>query len=50
MDLVLMILECEKTGQVAARQAANLMRESRANVVAVMNKLRSYVPAGLSHE
>ncbi|NOS70742.1 MAG: hypothetical protein HOP33_12520 [Verrucomicrobia bacterium] len=50
MDLVLMILECEKTGQMAARQAANLMRESRANVVAVMNKLRSYVPAGLSHE
>lgn len=50
MDLVLMILECEKTGQVAARQAASLMRESRANVVAVLNKLRSYVPAGLSHE
>ncbi len=50
MDLVLMILECEKTGQAAARQAANLMRESRANVVAVLNKLRSYVPVGLSHE
>jgi Mrp family chromosome partitioning ATPase len=50
MDLVLLILECEKTGQFDARQAATLMRESRANVVAVLNKWRNYVPAGLSHE
>ncbi len=50
MDLVLMILECEKTGQVAARKAANLMRESRANMVAVLNKWRNFVPGGLSNE
>ena len=50
MDLVLLILECEKTGQLAARQAANLMGESRANMVVVLNKWRNYVPAGLTHE
>lgn len=50
MDLVLLILECEKTGQLAARQAANLMGVSRANMVVVLNKWRNYVPAGLSHE
>jgi len=50
MDLVLLVLEAEKTGQQAAARANALMRESRANVAAVLNKHRAHVPAPLSQE
>jgi uncharacterized protein involved in exopolysaccharide biosynthesis/Mrp family chromosome partitioning ATPase len=50
MDMVLLVLESEKTGQQAARQAGTLMRESRANVAAVLNKHREYVPERLRGE
>jgi uncharacterized protein involved in exopolysaccharide biosynthesis/Mrp family chromosome partitioning ATPase len=48
MDMVLLVLESEKTRQHAAAKAGALMRESRANVAAVLNKCHAYVPAGLS--
>jgi Mrp family chromosome partitioning ATPase len=50
MDIVLLVLEAEKTGQHLAARATALMRESRANVVAVVNKYRPHVPARLSQE
>lgn len=50
MDLVLLILESEKTGRQVAVRASTLMRESRANVSAVLNKCRRHVPLGLSQE
>jgi Mrp family chromosome partitioning ATPase len=50
MDIVLLVLESEKTGQHRAAKASNLMRESRANVAAVLNKCRQHVPARLSQE
>ena len=50
MDIVLLVLEAEKTKQHSAVRASALMRESRANVAAVLNKQRSYVPAGLSQD
>ena len=50
MDLVLLILESEKTGRQVASRASALMRESRANVAAVLNKCRQHVPAKLSQE
>ena len=50
MDIVLMVLESEKTGQHQAAKASALMRESRANVVAVLNKCRQHVPAWLSQD
>jgi len=50
MDIVLMVLESEKTGQQSAARATALMREARANVAAVLNKCRPYVPARLSQE
>jgi polysaccharide biosynthesis transport protein len=50
MDVVLMILESERTGQLPASRATTLMREARANVLAVLNKCRTYVPARLAHE
>ena len=50
MDLSLLILESERTGQRAATKAKELMRESRANVAAVLNKCRQHVPEALSQE
>jgi Mrp family chromosome partitioning ATPase len=50
MDIVLLVLESEKTGQHSATRAAALMRDARANVAAVLNKCRQYVPPALSHE
>lgn len=50
MDIVLLVLESEKTGQQLAARATALMRESRANVAAVVNKYRAHVPARLSQE
>ncbi|HWQ93348.1 MAG TPA: cellulose synthase operon protein YhjQ/BcsQ, partial [Clostridia bacterium] len=50
MDVVLLVVEAEKTGQHAAARATALMRESRANVAAVLNKCRQHVPAKLSQE
>jgi polysaccharide biosynthesis transport protein len=50
MDLALLVLESEKTRQHSAIRASALMRESRANVAAVLNKHRSYVPAAMAQE
>jgi Mrp family chromosome partitioning ATPase len=50
MDIVLLILESEKTGRHAAARATNLMRESRANVAAVLNKYREHLPAAMARE
>jgi uncharacterized protein involved in exopolysaccharide biosynthesis/Mrp family chromosome partitioning ATPase len=50
MDIVLLVLESEKTGQQSGARAAALMREARANVAAVLNKCRPHVPARLSPE
>jgi CO dehydrogenase nickel-insertion accessory protein CooC1 len=50
MDITLLVVESEKTGQQVAARASRLMRESRANVAAVLNKFRPHVPARLSQE
>jgi Mrp family chromosome partitioning ATPase len=50
MDIVLLVLEAEKTGQQMAARASTLMRDARSNVVTVLNKYRAYVPARLSQE
>jgi len=50
MDIVLLVLESEKTGQHAAARAASLMREARANVATVLNKCRPHVPAFLAQD
>jgi Mrp family chromosome partitioning ATPase len=50
MDIVLLVLESEKTGREVAGRAATLMRDSRANVAAVLNKYRKYVPERLCPE
>lgn len=50
MDMVLMVLESERTGQELAKRANALLNESKANVTAVLNKSRNYVPERLRQE
>lgn len=50
MDIVLLVLEAEKTQQEAVSRAQTLLRDSKTNVAAVLNKRRTYVPALLQQE
>lgn len=50
MDMVLLVVEAEKTDQEVVRRANLLLKESKANVIAVLNKTRKYVPEKLHQE
>ena len=50
MDMVLMVVESEKTALPVAKQATALLMEAQANVGFVLNKRRKYVPSWLQHE
>jgi succinoglycan biosynthesis transport protein ExoP len=50
MDMVLLVIESEKTNQDIVKGATQLLAESGANVSIVLNKARTYVPANLSRE
>ncbi|HEY0455768.1 MAG TPA: Wzz/FepE/Etk N-terminal domain-containing protein [Verrucomicrobiae bacterium] len=50
MDMVLMVVEFEKTNRGLAHRAASLLDEAKANVAAVLNKRREYIPAWLHSE
>lgn len=50
MDLVLFVIESEKTKDHQARYACGLLRESRANVSVVLNKYYNPVPAWLAQD
>ena len=50
MDTVLLVLESEKTQCEAAKRAAAMLAESKANVTAVLNKNRRYVPQRLQQD
>jgi Mrp family chromosome partitioning ATPase/uncharacterized protein involved in exopolysaccharide biosynthesis len=50
MDMVMLVVESEKTDRDAAQRAAALLSQSRSNVGVVMNKSRTYVPQRLQHE
>jgi MinD-like ATPase involved in chromosome partitioning or flagellar assembly len=47
MDTVMLVVESEKTDQQVAQQAKALLAQSNANVTAVLNKTRQYIPASL---
>jgi uncharacterized protein involved in exopolysaccharide biosynthesis/Mrp family chromosome partitioning ATPase len=47
MDMVLLVVESEKTDREVAQRATALLAESNANVSAVLNKTQRYVPARL---
>lgn len=50
MDMVLLVIESEKSNRDVVRRANALLVESNAKVRAVLNKTRSYVPARLYQE
>ncbi len=47
MDTVMLVIESEKTNQQVVAQANALLAQSKANVTAVLNKTRHYIPARL---
>ena len=50
MDMVLMVVESEKTNRDVVDQATSLLAESNVSVKAVLNKYRQYVPRWLHQE
>jgi uncharacterized protein involved in exopolysaccharide biosynthesis/Mrp family chromosome partitioning ATPase len=50
MDMVLLVIESEKTNQDIVKRANALLAESKANVSTVLNKARTYVPKCLHQE
>ena len=47
MDTVMLVIESEKTDQQVVQQANALLAQSKANVTAVLNKTKTYIPARL---
>jgi Mrp family chromosome partitioning ATPase len=50
MDMVLLVIESEKTDRDLVQRAADLLAQSKANVGAVLNKTRHYVPRRLHQD
>ena len=50
MDLVLMVVESEKTNRDVLEQANSLLVESNVSAKVVLNKYRTYVPHWLHQE
>jgi uncharacterized protein involved in exopolysaccharide biosynthesis/Mrp family chromosome partitioning ATPase len=50
MDMVLLVIESEKTNQDVAQKVVSVLVESKANVSTVLNKTRSYIPPKLHQE
>jgi polysaccharide biosynthesis transport protein len=50
MDMVLLVIESEKTNQAVVKKVNALLAESKANVNTVLNKTHNYVPAKLYQE
>jgi Mrp family chromosome partitioning ATPase len=50
MDMVLLVIESEKTNQEVVQRVNKLLAESKANVSTVLNKTRNYIPIKLHRE
>ena len=50
MDMVLLVIESEKTDRDTAARAANLLAQSKTNVGVVLNKTQHYVPKRLHQD
>jgi uncharacterized protein involved in exopolysaccharide biosynthesis/Mrp family chromosome partitioning ATPase len=50
MDMVILVVESEKTDREIARQAAELLSSSKAPVGVVLNKSRNYMPLKAQHD
>jgi Mrp family chromosome partitioning ATPase len=49
MDMVLLVIESEKTSRDAAMRVASMLSETKTNVGLVLNKNRSYLPKRLQN-
>jgi Mrp family chromosome partitioning ATPase len=49
MDMVVLVIDSEKTSHAAGTRAAALLAESKTNVGLVLNKNRSYLPKRLQN-
>jgi uncharacterized protein involved in exopolysaccharide biosynthesis/Mrp family chromosome partitioning ATPase len=50
MDMVLLVIESEKTDRDLVQRAADLLAQSKANIGAVLNKTKHYVPRRLHQD
>jgi Mrp family chromosome partitioning ATPase len=50
MDMVMVVVESEKTDREVVQRAVNMLTEARANVGVVLNKRKQYVPKQLQQE
>jgi Mrp family chromosome partitioning ATPase len=50
MDMMLLVIEAEKTNQDVVQRVISLLAESKANVSVVLNKTQTYVPSRLHQE
>jgi polysaccharide biosynthesis transport protein len=50
MDMVMVVVESEKTDREVVQRAVNMLTEARANVGVVLNKRKKYVPKQLQQE
>src|ERR1039457_1129318 len=50
MDMVLLVIESEKTDREVVKRATSMFAGSKANISAVLNKNRDYVPKRLSQD
>ena len=50
MDMVMVVVESEKTDREVVQRAVNMLTETRANVGVVLNKRKNYVPKQLQQE
>ena len=50
MDTVMLVIESEKTDQQVVQQANALLKQSKANVTAVLNKTKTYIPKHLHQD
>jgi Mrp family chromosome partitioning ATPase len=50
MDMVMVVVESEKSDRDVVQRAVNMLTETRANVGVVLNKRKQYVPKQLQPE
>ena len=50
MDMVMVVVESEKTDREVVQRAVNMLTETRANVGVILNKRKNYVPKQLQQE
>jgi Mrp family chromosome partitioning ATPase len=50
MDMLLIVIEAEKTNQEVVKRVISLLAESKVNVSTVLNKTQTYVPRRLHQE